>query len=127
MWVWIVAFAFVVAVFCGSLREGLTELPAGYTLYKADTQFEGKYTSPANPVSNASECMTACSGLPGCQGIGSDSVSNCRLYTEFSETSVPLAGYSTYKYSEPTTSSVPDKPVFRRFIKKKNNKPKHVS
>lgn len=109
-----------------------TPLPAGYTLYKADTQYEGTFTSPV--VSNTSDCMTACSGLPGCQGIGSDAAGSCRLYTEFSEASAPLTGYSTYKYAAPeasaeagpepstTTSSVPvnvEKPVLRRFIKKK--------
>ena len=78
-----------------------TALPAGYTLFKSDTQYEGKYTSPSTPVADVSDCMTACSGLPGCQGIGSNSTNECRLYSEFYETSAALSGYSTYKYSPP--------------------------
>lgn len=74
-------------------------LPAGYTLFKADAQYEGKYTTAA--ATNLTDCMTACSGLPGCQGIGSNSTNDCRLYSEFSDLSAPLSGYNTYKYSAP--------------------------
>ena len=70
---------------------------ADYTLYKSDMQFEGKYTTAT--ATNLTDCMTACSGLPGCQGIGSNSTNDCRLYSEFSDQSVALSGYNTYKYA----------------------------
>ena len=74
-----------------------TVLPAGWRLFESNTQYDGKFETKAV---NMAECMTACSGMPGCVGIGSES-SDCRLYTSFSDAKSENSGYNTYKYTSP--------------------------
>ncbi len=73
----------------------LESLPAGWTLFASNTQHDGE---TERKTANASDCMAACSDMPGCQGIGSKA-SDCRLYTLFSNEKKEIAGYHTYKYA----------------------------
>lgn len=70
-------------------------LPTGWTLFAADTQYDGETDLKK---ANASECMAACSGMPDCQGVGSKA-DDCRLYTSFSDEKKEISGYHTYKYA----------------------------
>ena len=69
-------------------------LPAGWSLFAADTQYAGETDLKTATVS---DCMAACSGLPGCQGIGSKA-DDCRIYTSFLDEKKEITGYNTYKY-----------------------------